>query len=193
MEFLSSIIDSIIYFLSSFGIVGGFLLVALESFFPVFPLGIFVGLNILAFGDLVGYLMSYIATVCGAFLVFLLFRKVFKNLVSKLFKNKKRKVIERFISKITCMKFSSLVVILAVPFVPVAILNVAAGISNISWKKYLLALVIGKISIIYFWGFIGKGLLESVKDPKILITIGIMLVIAYVLSKVVEKIFKIKE
>lgn len=193
MEFISNLINTVTYYLSSFGFVGGFLLIVLESMFPILPFGLFVGLNILAFGNIVGYIMSYIATVIGTFLVFLFFRKIVKKYFTNYIENPKRKKIRNLIDKITHMDFNTLVVIMAIPFLPTSVLNVAAGLSDMSYKKYLLVLIIGKISITYFWGYIGKSALESIKDPKILIKVIIMVLVAYIVSKIAEKIFKIKE
>ncbi len=193
MQWLNEIINGITYYLSSFGMPGGFLLIVLESIFPILPFGLFVGLNILAFGNVIGYLLSYIATVFGTFMVFLFFRYVVKNYFYNWFKGDKKVKIEHLMDKMTHMDFNVLVVILAIPFLPTSLLNVAGGLSSIDGRKYLLALLIGKISITFFWGYIGKGLLESIKNPKILIVIVIMVLGAYLLSKIAEKVFKIKE
>ena len=62
-----------------------------------------------------------------------------------------------------------------------------------SYKKFITALMIGKAFIVYFWGFVGVSLLESIKNPKYLIKVGIMLLVAYIRSKVVNKKLKIVE
>ena len=175
MAFISSLIDAITNYLSSFGLAGGFILVVLESMLPVLPFGLFVGLNILAFGNVVGYLLSYIATVCGTFLVFLFFRKVVKKHFDKWINGKKREKINKAVYKMTHFDFNVLVVVLAIPFLPTSLFNVAGGLSDMSARKYLLALLISKISITFFWGYIGKSLLESVRSPKILIQIIILI------------------
>ena len=41
--------------------------------------------------------------------------------------------------------------------------------------------------MIYFWSFIGASLKESFEDPIILVKIGVMLIITYFISKVVNK------
>ena len=46
--------------------------------------------------------------------------------------------------------------------------------------------------MVYFWGYIGTSLLDSLTDINILFKIGFMLVIAYFVSKLVEKKLKIK-
>ena len=59
-------------------------------------------------------------------------------------------------------------------------------------EKYLISIIIGKIFLVYFWGFIGTGLIESIQNPKILIKIAIYLVISFVISKIINRKFKIE-
>ena len=93
---------------------------------------------------------------------------------------------------ITNLKFEQLTTIIAIPFTPAFLVNIAAGLSKMSYKKYLGALLIGKIFLVYFWGFVGVSLLESIKNPIYLVRVGILLILAYVFSKIVSKKFKIE-
>ena len=47
--------------------------------------------------------------------------------------------------------------------------------------------MIGKLPMVYFWGFIGKSLLESITDPYTIAQIVFMIILAYLVSKVVNK------
>ena len=66
-------------------------------------------------------------------------------------------------------------------------INIAAGLSKISKEKFIIALLIGKLSIVYFWGYIGKSFIDSMMDITTIIKICLLLVGAYVLSKIVGK------
>lgn len=90
------------------------------------------------------------------------------------------------------LSFSQLVILIAIPFTPAFAVNIVAGLSKIKFKKYLAAIMIGKISLVIFWGYIGTGLIESFKNPTILLYIVIMLVGAYFASIYVGKRFNIK-
>lgn len=191
---VNNIINTITYYLYSFGFIGGFLLVFIESFMPILPFGLFVGLNIKAFGAIFGYSLSYVATLCGAFVLFLFFRHIVKRYFINWYKKRRNsKKVDYFIDKVTHSDFNVLVVIMSIPFFPTFFVNVAAGLSDISWKKYLLVLALSKISATFFWGYVGKSFLDSIKDPKILLIVVALVLIAYVLSKIAEKIFDIKE
>lgn len=189
-EVIDTLIGSIINFLQVYGWPFGFLLILSESIIPALPLGIFVALNMIAFGNILGFFISWSATVTGCILSYFLFNKVVdKYFLKKLNKKKKYK---NLIEKIKNISFSNLVLIIALPFSPAFAINIAAGLSKLDFKKFFLALLIGKLSIIYFWGYIGKSLIESITDIKTVTTIIIMLLFSYIISKVINKKFKIE-
>ena len=193
MDKIILFIDKIISFLESSGLIGGFLLIILESIFPVLPLGVFIGLNTMAYGTVVGFLLSYFATVIGCMLSFIFFRKIIRYSLYKIFKAKTQKHIEKIMTKISNIDFNALVILLAMPFTPAFVINIAAGLSNIKTKKYFIALLISKISIIYFWGYIGTSILSSFTDIIVLIKAIIIVAIAYIVSKIVEIIYQVEE
>ena len=81
------------------------------------------------------------------------------------------------------MKFEELTVIIAIPFTPAFLVNIAAGLSNMSYKKFIGSLLIGKVFLVYFWGFVGVSLIESIKNPIYLVRVGILVLVAYIISK----------
>ena len=85
------------------------------------------------------------------------------------------------------MSFRKLVVLIAIPFTPAFLVNISAGISRMDTKKFFWAIVIGKISLVYFWGYIGVSLIDSIRNPMILIKVVIMLIIMYLISFVFSK------
>lgn len=54
-------------------------------------------------------------------------------------------------------------------------------------KKFILALAIGKISIVYFWGMVGKSLIDSLGDVKTVFLILMSLGFSYLLSRLISK------
>ena len=72
------------------------------------------------------------------------------------------------------------------PFTPAFMVNIAAGLVKMDFKKYLIGLIIGKISLVYFWGFIGTSFVDSFKNPIILIKIVILLILSYVVTVLVN-------
>lgn len=158
-------------------------IVVLESILPFLPLAVFIAINVIAFGPFFGFLLSYFSTIVGCTLSFYLVRHFQKYAGYK----KLKKLIHQFEK----LSFPSLVLITAIPFTPAFSINIAAGLSNIPYKKYLMVLILSKLSIIYFWGFIGTTLLQSITNVTVIIKITIILFITFILSKMVMKYFDI--
>ncbi len=190
-EAIDTFIDTTLQGMGVWGPIVGCFFILIESMVPVLPLFVFITLNFLAFGNILGFIISWIFTCIGCFISFLLFRcKVQTWLFKRL---KKQGIIsEHTIDVITNLKFEELTTIIAIPFTPAFLVNIAAGLSKMSYKKFLGALLIGKIFLVYFWGFVGVSLIESIKNPIYLVRVGVLLVIAYALSKIISKKFKIE-
>lgn len=189
MENLYNLIIEIINSVSVYGILFNCLLIVIESIIPPLPLGLFITILFINYGKIIGFMVSWILTILGCVLSFFLFRKVFKNKTDNHLR--KYKSIDKYISLVDNIKFSNLVLILSIPFTPAFLVNIACGISNIKFKKFIFAIIFGKISLVLFYGFIGSGLIESLKNPKVLVFIIIIVLILYVISKIVNKKLKI--
>ena len=189
MEYLSNIVEYATNFIQSGGILFGIFLILLESIIPALPLGVFITLNINAFGLVSGIVVSWLSTCLGCYLSFLVFRALSDLFYNKLAKNKKAM---KIIKKMKDIDFSSLVVLIALPFSPAFLINIAAGIVGLSKRKFLIALLTGKIFMVVFWGCIGKSLLESVTDITTLFIVVILILVAYFLSKFISKKMKVE-
>lgn len=187
MELVSDITQFVTEYLVTCGPILGFLIILLESFLPPLPLGIFVALNCNAFGVIFGILLSWISTVVGCTLSYLIFKKLSNKVIYNHLNEKQKEIVKRSSLKFNKLSLSSLVIIIALPFTPAFLINIIAGVSNLSRKKYLTALLIGKVSIVGFWGIIGKSFIESMTDIKALMFIALALFFAYTISKIVSR------
>lgn len=167
------------------GLFFGMLVIIIESIIPILPLALFIAFNTVIFGNFIGFIISWVSTIIGCTISFFIFRKgLGDKLYKKIIEKEKGKKIMKTISN---LDFTKLVLILAIPFTPAFSINIAAGLSKMSYKKFLMALIISKLSIIYFWGFIGTTFLESITDIGVLVKLGIILFVAFILSKIVMK------
>ncbi len=189
MNTLNNYIDIILEALGIYGPILGCLLICVESILPFLPLSAFITLNFLAFGNVMGFIISWFFTVLGCFISFSIFRKKVKKWFDK--KREKKQKLNQIMQSLEKINFSQLVVILAIPFTPAFLVNIAAGLTKMSYKRYLFALIIGKIFLVYFWGYIGVSLLESFQNPIVFLRVGILLLIAYIISKIVNNKFKL--
>ncbi len=185
MDKLHELLISLINSIGVFGPVLVCFIIFFESILPFIPLSVFITINFLAFGNVVGFILSWIFTIMGCIMSFYIFRKGVQVKFNKIIKNKK--TLENFMLKFKDISLGSLVVLIAIPFTPAFLVNIAAGLSKMKFKKFLVALIIGKVSIVYFWGYIGKSLVESFQEPMLLLKIGVIVVATYLISKLVNK------
>jgi len=193
-EFVNNILQNLNTFVYShniyMGLFFGILVIIIESIIPILPLAVFIAFNTVIFGNVLGFIISWVATIIGCTISFFIFRKGFSDKLYK--KINYKETGKKLMNKISDFDFTKLVLILAIPFTPAFSINIAAGLSKMSYKKFLLALLISKLSTVYFWGFIGTTLLESITDVGVLVKLGIILLIAFILSRIVIKKFEIK-
>lgn len=186
---ISEYIDILIAMLGVWGPLLGCILIIIESIIPILPLAAFITLNFLAFGSILGFIISWICTIIGCSLSYWLFHKNFKNIFEKKLRNKE--TVNKFMKIVDSIKFEQLVTLLAIPFTPAFAINIAAGLSKMKYSKYLKALLIGKIFMVYFWGFVGTSLIQSLTNPIALVKVIIIVLIAFIASKVINKVLKI--
>ena len=191
-SFIADIVNYIEVFVENnnifLSLLMGFGIVMIESIIPILPLSVFVAINVIAFGSINALLISWIGTTIGCTLSFFFFRKLRNKVYNKIYNHLN---LINFINKIDRISFPSLVCILAMPFTPAFTINIAAGLSEMKYKKYLKALLCSKIFMIYFWVFIAKTFLESVTDITVIIKIAALIIGAYIVSKIVDKKFNI--
>lgn len=175
---------------SFYGPIIACLLIFFESIIPVLPLCVFITILFLSYGFLWGYIISYLLTCLGCFFSFYLCRKYFRNYFNK--RIRKIEKLDKFMKIIDNISLSNLSLLIALPFTPAFLVNVSASISDMKFKKFAISIIIGKLFMVAFWGFIGTSLIESLKNPKIMILIVLMMIIVYLISKIVNKKLKIE-
>ena len=182
--FIMNTIDA----LGVYGPLLGSLFIILESIIPPLPLFVFITINFVAFGKVLGFIISWICTCIGCILSYYLVKKLFRNWVVN--KIKDVNLLTKCMNYVENLSLTQVTMILSIPFTPAFMVNIAAGLCNMNFKKFLTAILISKIFLVYFWGVV-TGLLESFHNPTSLITVVVMIVIAYTLSVVIKKVFKI--
>lgn len=185
-EFIKELIHNI----GIFGPILSCCLIVIESMVPILPLAVFITFYFWYFGSIVGFIISWLFTILGCCISFVLSDKGIKNFYDdKLLKNNKVKKFTKLFEKLS---LSQLVVLISIPFTPAFLINIVAGVTNTTFKKFFSSIVIGKIFLVWFWGYIGTSLIESINNPIILIKIFVIVVIAYIVSKIVNIKLKIQ-
>ncbi len=187
-EFFTNIDNLINSFLLSIGFYGpilGCFLILIESIVPILPLFVFITINFLVFGPIIGFILSWIFTILGCMLSFFLFRKKIKNWFNEKIKNCTR--FQKVMKAVEKIKPEQLCSVIALPFTPAFMVNIAAGLSDMSLKKFALSLSVGKIFLVLFWGFVGTSLVQSLTHPVALVKVVVLIILAYITSKIISK------
>lgn len=188
LEELPNYVENVVLSMGIYAPVASCLLIIAESIFPVLPLFVFITINFLAFGHVGGFFISWIFTCLGCFLSYYIVKKGLSDWTIK--KAKKVKPIDDVMKFIKKISPGTLAGVIACPFMPAFAINIAAGLVKMDFKKFAISIIIGKICMVYFWGYIGTGLLASVQDPSILLKVLIMVLAAYLASLFINKLIK---
>lgn len=191
-ELIDMFVTNSIDVLTSIGPIAGVFLIILESIFPMLPLSVFITLNMISFGSFFGFIISWLSTLIGCMLSFMLFRHFFQKKLYMFIKKNDNEKLTNIMRLISNINFSNLVILIAIPFSPAFLINIAGGLSKIKIEKFFLAIIIGKMVIVYFWGYIGTTLLESLTNIAVIFKVGGLLAFAFLLSKLVEKKLKVR-
>lgn len=191
MFFINNLIDYCTNMVSSGGIIFGFLLVFIEGIVPQLPLSLFVALNVNAFGFIIGVLLSWCATCCGSYICYYVFYK-FSTSFYKFLSNSKFYKLVSSVDYFKNISISKLVFFMTLPFSPSYCINVLCGLSGFSNVRFIISLIIGKLFSIIFWGYIGNSLINNLTDIKSLLFISLAILLSYVVSKCISKIFNLE-
>ncbi|WP_071393854.1 TVP38/TMEM64 family protein [Bacillus tuaregi] len=177
-------IMALIHEYRSFGPLPGILLPMLEAFLPFLPLFLFVMANANAFGLWFGFLFSWIGACTGALLVFLLVRRFGQKRILQFIK--KHRQVQRLMLWVERHGFGPLFILLCFPFTPSAIVNIVAGLSKISTYQYMLAVMTGKLVMIFTISFVGHDLKSLMTQPFRTAVVGLVIFILWYVGKIVE-------
>ena len=187
-SFYNFIMDTI----DAMGVYGpllGCFFIVLESIIPPLPLFVFITINFIAFGHVLGFIISWVCTIIGCLISYFLVKKFLRTFVVRKIKN--IDLLTKCMNYIENLSLTKVTVILSIPFTPAFMMNIAAGLVGMDFKKFFISILISKIFLVYFWGFVGTSLVESFQNPTSLITVVLMMIIAYLLSLIIKKVFKI--
>lgn len=193
MELLTHYIALITeFYINNLGVFGALIVIIIGSFIPPVPDAVFFGLAANSFGLYIGIIISYIGTVIGASLVYWLSRWLGQiKWIKKILTEDQRIVF--YVEKFKKIQLSTLSISLAIPFLPAVAIHVASGLVKMSYRKFLVALLIGKIALVLFWSYVGQSLVDGVQDPRGLILLFIIVGLVYIVSKYISKKYQLEE
>ena len=186
------LIEKIVEFIQNAGPVGvvfSCALMSIESIVPMIPLVALITINMMILGKTLGFFVSWFFTVLGCIMSYMIFKHGFGKKFDNLTEDKQ--TINKYKKVIRNIPFPTLVLIIAMPLTPAFVVNIVAGLLRMDFKKYLIALMIGKISMVYFLGYFGTSFVNSIKNPVLLVKVVVIMILIYGACYVINKFLKL--
>ncbi|MNH80333.1 TVP38/TMEM64 family inner membrane protein YdjZ [compost metagenome] len=175
----------------SLGPLPGVLLPFLKSFIPPLPTLVIVGVNAAVYGLWLGFLYSWLGMVAGCMLTYLIVRRIgghpfLQRLVSKPKVAKTRYWIQN-------NGFSYVFLLSLFPVGPFVVINIAAALSGMKLRSFLLAVLVGKGIMTFAVSWIGSDVTKYMEHPIELLYIVIFVAGSLLLMKRIEAWFARKD
>ncbi len=142
--------------IKEYGLIGPiiFLLIQIvQVIFLFFPGGASCLAGTLAFGPIEGFFYNYIGLTLGSIVAYMLSKNFGLPLIKKLFKEE---TIKKYLKYVRNKKFEKIFFLgILLPGAPDDLLCYIAGISNLTFKKFLIIILLGKpLTLIFYSLFI---------------------------------------
>lgn len=155
------------------------LLMIVQNSFTIIPLILVITLNYYSFGFLYGFLWSWFSSIIAGLIIFMAVRFWFQDwVVSKV--KKHQEILDRIEEK----GMSYVLYGRIFPFFPTSILNIMAGISNISIRPFTIGTAIGNFVYFFILCLIPFGVFSTNINPiSLIVIIVIVTAILFFISK----------
>lgn len=136
-------VEDIKVYVDSFGKMGAIVYIVMFALVPLtlFPDSILAIAGGLAFGFTNGYIYTTIGALIGGSLSFYISRKLGRNVIKKLTREK----LDNIENMINEKGFSIVFLLRLIPLFPFDVISYGAGLTNIKYKDFILATLVGTI------------------------------------------------
>ncbi len=145
------------------------LLMLVQNIFSFFPLLLLITVNISFFGFLYGYLWSWLSSIAGAVVAFLIVRHGLQGFFIK-------KINQNMIKRIENNGFYYVFLMRIFPLLPTSIINTAVGLSTVKLKGFFYGTILGNMIYLFVLFLIPMGLMSEESDIYLFATIVIVLI-----------------
>lgn len=170
-----------------FGYLPGFILLYMRAIIPVFPLALYILINIQAYGPILGILISWLGLISGTFTVYLICKRLVDT--ERMQRIKQRTAVQRLISFIDRQGLIPLFILLCFPFTPNTLINFVASLSHIRPKYYFIVLASSKLVSTIILGYLGKEITTILTHPLRGILMLVVLIVFWIVGKKLEQHF----
>ncbi|WP_411347941.1 TVP38/TMEM64 family protein [Paenibacillus sp. WLX2291] len=163
----------------------------LKSFIPPMPTVIVLGVNAAVYGLWIGFLYSYIGIIGGSLVAFVLIRKLSQHRYLARLANRPK--VDRTRRWIRDNGFTYVFLLSLFPVGPFTMLNIAAGLSGIRFRSFLIAILFGRGLMVFAVSFIGADLALYWEKPWYIALVMLFIVVCLMISRRIEAFFSKKD
>lgn len=181
-------LDNLQILIDTYGNLGplsGVILPFTEAFLPFLPLTAFLLANAASYGLVVGFLLSYIGCVAGAWTLYWLFRYFGERPFFKKFRENEN--VKEYAAWLDQKGLWVITLLCMVPFFPNSVITIVSGFNKMSFKKFAVASSIGILGLTLIFSFVGDDLLEIATHPFKIMLMVVIFVSMSLIGKLVEK------
>ncbi len=143
--------------IKGYGLIAPFIFLLIQIVqvvFPVIPGGASCLAGVLAFGPIEGFIYNYVGLTLGSIVAFLLSRNFGLPLINKLFA---KETVDKYLKYIRHKQFSKVFFLgILLPGAPDDLLCYIAGISGLTFFKFLIIILLGKPLTLIFYSLFVK-------------------------------------
>lgn len=147
-------------------------LMIVQNLFTVIPFVLLISLNIVLYGFTLGYVWSVVTSLVGATVCFYAVRFWFQSTLMSKVSDAVKERVER-------SGFAYVFLARIIPFVPTSLINIAAGVSTMSFPHFFISTLLGNTIYIFVLGLIAYGVMNIELQLYVYIAIGIVFAALY--------------
>lgn len=179
--------EQIIYSLQDHRLIASiisFVIVILETFFPMLPLVAIVGANAFVLGLWLGFFMSWLGSIIGSTILFEISNKFsHTKIFKKLLGNKLYKA-THWIQK---QGFNTIFIAYLCPFIPDFLVTVASGISDMKLVNFLPGMILGKFIMFILISYVGNDVYNFFTNPIKVLLLTVLIISFWILGNKINK------
>jgi len=161
------------------------LFTVVEAFIPVLPLIAIVTLNVAAHGAVLGFVYSWLGSVFGSILFYMLCRKLFKGLILRI--AGRHPAVMKARNWVNKVNKKALFVIITMPFTPSCFVNFAMGVSDFDSKTYIKIMASAKLVMLLLLSLFGQSVVQAFENPIFIAVAVVLVIVLYLASRYISK------
>lgn len=165
----------------------GMLLVCVQTFFPFIPFVVVAGTNVAIFGLKWGFVVNYSMSCLAAAACFLFARYFGYDWVEK--RIERYPVVTKFSKRMESQGFVYVLIGRLIPILPSSMVNLAAGLTRISFNQFLFGTLLGKLPIVLLESLIAHDLFHFHKYKGRLILLILIFVALIMIGNWLKKVW----